>query len=245
MSSALELSNIAMRFGGIHVLNDVSVDIEPGEVVGIIGPNGAGKTTLINIISGKVHPTGGRVRLKGRTVTGLPPYALNRLGISRSFQHTNLFRSATVRENLRRAALLSGRRSLSTDFRLLEIAGLARDLDTAADSLPYGAQKLLGLLMALTTASCVLLLDEPAAGLARSERQRVDAMVEAACARSCAVLIVEHDMELIKRLCPRSLVLDAGAIIAEGETSAVLRRPEVIDAYLGREGTEHDADADA
>jgi ABC-type branched-subunit amino acid transport system ATPase component len=230
----LRVEGLAKSFGGLCVFTDVRFNLEPGGLMGVIGPNGAGKTTLINVISGRLAPSDGRVSLGGRDVTGQPAHVLSRLGVARSFQQTNIFRSVSVRENIARA-IRFGRRGVQPGFeRLLDEFGLAERLDEQGDKLPYGLQKMLGLLMAFATGPHVLLLDEPAAGLERAERHRVDAFVQHARETAgCSVLIIEHDMDLIRRLCPRVLVLDAGAVLADGATAEVLTRSDVIAAYLG------------
>jgi branched-chain amino acid transport system ATP-binding protein len=232
----LRVENISKRFGGLKVFNDLSFTIAPAEIMGVIGPNGAGKTTLINVICGKLTPSSGQILLDGKRVAGKPVHELSRRGLVRSFQQTNTFKSATVRENLSRAIRFSGS-SASIWSRLddmLQQFDLAPRLDEPSDKLPYGLQKMLGLLLTYTTRPKVLLLDEPAAGLERRERTLVDAFVKAAQADfGCSILIVEHDMDLIRRLCPRILVLDAGHLLAEGTPEDVLSRRDVIDAYMG------------
>ncbi len=230
----LRVESLAKRFGGLHVFHDVSFRLEPGDLLGVIGPNGAGKTTLINVIAGRTAPSAGRVLLGGRDVSGQPSHALSRLGVARSFQQTNTFRSVSVRENIARAIRFGGRGDAAGLLQMLRDFELVDRLDEQSDKLPYGLQKMLGLVMAFATRPQVLLLDEPAAGLERAERSRIDAFVaHARTAGGCSVLIVEHDMDLIRRLCPRILVLDAGNVLAEGPTGEVLARPDVIAAYLG------------
>lgn len=232
----LRVENISKRFGGLRVFTDLSFKIAPTEILGVIGPNGAGKTTLINVICGKLAPSNGQILLDGRPVTGKPVHELSRRGLVRSFQQTNTFKSATVRENLSRAIRFSHSPASTWDRLndLLKQFDLAPRLDEPSDKLPYGMQKMLGLLLAYTTRPKVLLLDEPAAGLERRERTQVDIFVKAARADfGCSVLIVEHDMDLIRRLCPRILVLDAGHLLAEGTPEDVLSRRDVIDAYMG------------
>jgi len=232
----LRVENISKRFEGLKVFNDLTFTIAPAEILGVIGPNGAGKTTLINVICGKLAPSSGQILLDGKPVTGKPVHELSRRGLVRSFQQTNTFKSATVRENLSRAIRFSGSPA-SIWGRLDDILqqfDLAPRLDEPSDKLPYGLQKMLGLLLTYTTQPKVLLLDEPAAGLERRERTLVDAFVKAAQADfGCSILIVEHDMDLIRRLCPRILVLDAGQLLAEGAPDDVLSRRDVIDAYMG------------
>jgi branched-chain amino acid transport system ATP-binding protein len=232
--SELRVQALAKQFGGLRVFQDIGFTLGPGEVMGVIGPNGAGKTTLINVISGRLAPSAGKIVVGGRDVTGKPAYAVSRLGVARSFQQTNTFRGVSVRENIARAVRF-GRRGIPPGFEaLLEQFGLGARLDEQSDKLPYGLQKMLGLAMAFATHPHVLLLDEPAAGLERAERHQVDAFVRHAGAQGgCSVLIVEHDMDLIRRLCPRILVLDAGVALADGPPDEVLARPDVIAAYLG------------
>ncbi|MDI4231905.1 ABC transporter ATP-binding protein [Bradyrhizobium sp. Arg237L] len=235
-SMRLEVTGICKRFGGLHVFNDVSFSISPGEVLGVIGPNGAGKTTLINVICGMLAPTSGRVLLGSRDMTGKSLHAVSRAGIVRSFQQTNTFRTATVRENISRAVRFSngGEGVWQAITPLIDEFELAAHLDEQSDKLPYGLQKMLGLVLACAVRPKVLLLDEPAAGLERRERLRVDAFVRHAVTElGCGVLIVEHDMELVRRLCPKILVLDSGRVLAEGSPAEVLSRNDVIDAYLG------------
>lgn len=232
----LRVENISKRFEGLKVFNDLTFTLAPAEIMGVIGPNGAGKTTLINVICGKLTPSSGQILLDGKPVTGKPVHELSRRGLVRSFQQTNTFKSATVRENLSRAIRFSGSPASiwSRLDDMLQQFDLAPRLDEPSDKLPYGLQKMLGLLLTYTTQPKVLLLDEPAAGLERRERTLVDAFVKAAQADfGCSILIVEHDMDLIRRLCPRILVLDAGHLLAEGAPDDVLSRRDVIDAYMG------------
>ncbi|MBS0639546.1 MAG: ABC transporter ATP-binding protein [Acetobacteraceae bacterium] len=231
----LRVESLSKRFGGLRVFQDISFDLPAGGLLGVIGPNGAGKTTLINVISGRQPATAGRVILDGRDITNQPAYAVSRLGLARSFQQTNTFKSVSVGENIARAIRFGSRgappglASMLTDF------GLMSRQNEIADKLPYGLQKILGLVMSFATSPRILLLDEPAAGLERNERQIVDSFVQRVRQAGASVLIVEHDMDLIRRLCPRILVLDAGALLADGPPAEVLARPDVIAAYLGEE----------
>lgn len=243
----LQVLNVSKHFGGNKVFNDVSLALEPGEVLGVIGPNGAGKTTLINVVSGQIAPTSGQVMFGGEDVNPKPMHQRSAMGLVRTFQQTKTFKTASVYDNLERAKLFSGRGiALETPYfaELLRDAGLLSRLDQLSDTLPYGMQKMLGLLMALITEPRVLLLDEPAAGLETEERHFIDRYVATAMTEmSCCVLLVEHDMELVKRLCPRICVLDGGSLIAEGPPDEVLARREVIEAYLGTAGEEEVAHA--
>ena len=232
----LRVDKLAMRFGGLKVFDDISLKLSPRDILGVIGPNGAGKTTLINVICGKLRPAAGQVFLDGHDISGTPTHSLSRMGLVRSFQQTNTFRTATVRENLSRAIRFStgSAEAWGRMGTLLERFELSNRLDEQSDKLPYGLQKMLGLLLAYATTPKVLLLDEPAAGLEGRERSRVDDFVHHAQQDlGCAILIVEHDMDLIRRLCPRIMVLDAGRLLAEGPPEEVLSRRDVIDAYVG------------
>jgi branched-chain amino acid transport system ATP-binding protein len=234
--NALRIENLSKRFGGLRVFDDISFRIEAGQVLGVIGPNGAGKTTLINVMCGMISPTAGRVHLGNEDITGKQFHIVSRLGVLRSFQQTNTFRSASVEENLYRASrFTAGRKGPDLDLEsLLEEFGLAPHLYERSDSLPYGLQKMLGLLIVLAAKPQFLLLDEPAAGLERRERTQIDRFVRYAQeALGCGILIVEHDMDLVRRLCPHILVLEAGRLLAQGPPTDVLSRKDVMDAYLG------------
>jgi branched-chain amino acid transport system ATP-binding protein len=229
----LRVESLAKRFGGLRVFQDISFNLPQGGLLGVIGPNGAGKTTLINVISGRQPASAGRVILGGRDITNKPAHAVSRLGLARSFQQTNTFKTVSVGENIARAIRFGGRGTPAGLDRMLTEFALTPRLAEISDKLPYGLQKMLGLVMAFATSPAILLLDEPAAGLERTERQNVDTFVDIARQAGASVLIVEHDMDLIRRMCPRILVLDAGVLLADGPPAEVLARPDVIAAYLG------------
>jgi branched-chain amino acid transport system ATP-binding protein len=235
-SGPLRVEAMAKRFGGLQVFEGISLTVPAGEVRGVIGPNGAGKTTLINVVCGMLSPSAGKVSLGNQNITGMPFHRISRLGVVRSFQQTNTFRSATVAENLFRAERFSASKG-GPDLvlgGLLEGFGLSNHFDEPSDKLPYGLQKMLGLIMVLAVRPRFLLLDEPVAGLERRERPRLDRFVEhARQTLGCGVLIVEHDMDLVRRLCPQVVVLESGRLLAEGPPDEVLSRRDVIDAYLG------------
>ncbi|MGV6874751.1 ABC transporter ATP-binding protein [Pseudochelatococcus sp. B33] len=243
---ALHVESISKSFGGLKVFHDVSFVLPPAGLLGVIGPNGAGKTTMINIISGRLPLSSGRVMLGDTRVDGRPVYTNAGGGLVRSFQQTATFSGYSVEDNLISALRFSGgdRSVLERLAPLLDQFGLIKNWDRAAEVLPYGLQKMLGLTMALATQPRMLLLDEPAAGLEKSERINIDRYVQFAQQEfKCGVLLVEHDMDLIKRLCPEVIVLDGGRLIAAGEPAEVLSRKDVIDAYLG--GSDDDEEDDA
>lgn len=241
-ADVLKVDGLSKQFGGLKVFENVSFSLEPGQILGVIGPNGAGKTTLINVICGRLPPTAGKVSIGGKDISARPVHAISRIGVVRSFQQTNTFRAATVGENISRAIRFSngGVERWRVLQPLLERFELSSRLEEQSDKLPYGLQKMLGLVLAYATQPKVLLLDEPAAGLEGRERTRVDDFVHHAQKElGCSVLIVEHDMDLIRRLCPNIMVLDAGRVLAQGPPAEVLSRSDVIDAYVGH--TEDDA----
>jgi len=235
-SASLRVENLRKNFGGLQVFDDVSLQLQQGEILGVIGPNGAGKTTLINVICGMLSASAGRIILNDLDIMGKPFHVVSKLGVIRSFQQTNTFKNASVEENLYRAArFTSGREGPDINIDgLLEEFGLVTHLYERSDSLPYGLQKMLGLLMVLVAKPKFLLLDEPAAGLERRERTQIDRFVNYAReTMGCGILVVEHDMDLVRRLCPKIIVLEAGRVLAEGPPDEVLARKDVMEAYLG------------
>jgi ABC-type branched-subunit amino acid transport system ATPase component len=235
-TTSLRVEGLSKAFGGLRVFNDISFELPAGGVLGVIGPNGAGKTTLINCMCGVSPPSAGKVLLGTQDISRQSFDRVSRLGVLRSFQQTNTFRSASVEENLYRAKRFRSSRDGGGPemSRLLQEFGLARHLHEPSDKLPYGLQKMLGLLMVLMGRPKFLLLDEPAAGLERRERTKIDRYVEHARNMfGCGVLVVEHDMDLVKRLCPQAIVLEAGRVLASGSPGEVLARSDVMDAYLG------------
>ncbi len=236
MNPMMKVSGLTKRFGGVKVFENLSFELNKNEILGVIGPNGAGKTTLINVLCGASPPNAGQIWLEDKQVTGKLLHEMSKLGVLRSFQQANTFGAQTVRENLLYALTFSGQ-DLNPDqtaLDLLEQFDLLSRLDEQSNKLPYGLQKVLGMMMTFLTRPRVLLLDEPAAGLEVSERPRIDAFIAAAQkAYSTSVLIVEHDMALIRRLCSRIIVLDAGQLLAIGAPEEVLSRKDVLDAYIG------------
>jgi branched-chain amino acid transport system permease protein len=232
-------------YGGIQAVADVSLRVAPGEVVALIGPNGAGKSTCFNLLNGQVRPDAGRVRLGGLDITNWPARRIVRLGVGRSFQVAAVFRSMTVRENVQTALLAHHRRiwrfwraALQHDRAaadgLLELVGLGALAEEGCATLAYGDAKRLELALALANDPRLLLMDEPAAGLAAHERAALMALVRRlARERGCAVLFTEHDVDLVFAVADRVLVMDRGVLIAQGDPVAVRADPAVRAAYLG------------
>ncbi len=236
MHPTMKVIGLTKHFGGVKVFENLSFDLNKNEILGVVGPNGAGKTTLINVLCGAIAANSGEIWLEGKQVNGSLLHEMSKLGVLRSFQQANTFGVKTVRENLLYALTFSGQ-DLNPDQTAIDLLSqfdLLPRLDEQSNKLAYGLQKVLGMMMIFLTRPLVLLLDEPAAGLEVSERPRIDAFIAAAQrAYSTSVLIVEHDMTLIRRLCARMIVLDAGQLIAIGEPHEVLSRKEVLNAYIG------------
>jgi branched-chain amino acid transport system ATP-binding protein len=246
VTNVLEARGVDVRFAGVHALAGVDLTLGRGEIVGLIGPNGAGKTTLVNALCGFQRPTRGEIWLDGTDVTGWPSHRRARSGIGRTFQSVRVFGGLTVSENLLAAAYASGARRRTAARRVdeaLELAGLTGRADALARSLAYGQERWLGIARALCAAPRFLLLDEPAAGLNEQEGDELSTILRTVRDRDgCALVVIEHDMRVVMRLCDRLHVLDHGRTIAAGPPAAVARDPLVLEAYLGRHGGEHAPD---
>jgi ABC-type branched-subunit amino acid transport system ATPase component len=251
--SILQVRNLSKAFGGILALNGVSFDVPRGEILAVIGPNGAGKTTLFNLISGVHPPSRGQVLLNGYSLENVKPYERAALGVARTFQTLRLFENMTVLENvlvgrhihekygMTLAALRLPRVQREEDagrlnaIRQLELIGLAERADEPIGDLPFGQQRLVQIARALATEPQILLLDEPAAGLTRSEIHSLDTLIQELKSRGLTILLVEHDMQLVMNLADHVVVLNFGEKIAEGAPQAIRGNPHVIAAYLGKE----------
>ncbi len=236
----LELKGITKRFGGVAALNGVDATVAKGEILGVIGPNGAGKTTLLNCISGVYKPDAGDVRWQGKSIKGLAPHRVAKLGIGRTFQIVKPFGSMTVRENAAVGALFGSgeaRRGPKEAFadadRVLELVGLRPKADLAVTALTIPDRKRLEVARAVATQPKLLLLDEVMAGLNSVEVDQALEMVRAVHATGVTVVLIEHVMRVIVGVCTRAIVLDFGQVLAEGEPEVVLRDERVIQAYLG------------
>jgi branched-chain amino acid transport system ATP-binding protein len=251
-SATLSIDSISVSFGGVHALQDVSLTLKPGSIVGLIGPNGAGKSTLLNCISGISRPNAGSIRLGDTNLIGLRPDQIAGLGLGRVFQHPQLIPELSVLDNLmvanhrtlRYSVLaemigLPGVRHAEAEARhaAMQVAarvGLSPSLGMLTGSLPYGHRKLLELARVILMGARHLLLDEPIAGLNDAEIDHLGHVVlELQREQGLSVLLVEHNMGLVRRLCNHVVVLDAGRVIAEGTADHVLSDPRVLLAYLG------------
>ena len=242
----LQIQDLTKRFFSFSALSGVSLDVEPGELLGIIGPNGSGKTTLFNCVTGVLRPSGGHVRFKGEDITGLSADAVYRHGIARTFQLIQLFPEMTVLENMlmaaqeRQGTLLgrllhrdeAGARDRARG--LLEYLGIASLEATLASNLSYGQQKLLDFGMALMSEPEAILLDEPLAGVNPTMITRLVGHILDLNARGHTFVVIEHNMEVVMSLCRRIIVLSQGERIAEGTPTEVADNPLVLDAYFGR-----------
>ena len=246
----LEVDDVVVRFGGVTAVDHASFVAEAGTITGLIGPNGAGKTTCFNVISGLQRPTRGAVRFDGRTITRAPVHRRARRGMARTFQRLEAFGSLTVRDNVRVAhdihrgptGLL--RRSAADVDALLERVGIAAYAHERADSVPTGTARLLELARCLAGDPRLLLLDEPSSGLDETETDAFGKLLEELAGEGRAILMVEHDMDLVMGVCDTIHVLDFGTVIASGNPTVIRRDPAVQRAYLGH-AEDDDAEPDA
>ncbi|CAN5196518.1 ABC transporter ATP-binding protein [soil metagenome] len=233
----LETREVSVRFGGNLALDEVDLVVEEGAITGLIGPNGAGKTTLFNVITGLQPPSGGRVCLGERDITKLSAHKRARSGIARTFQRLELFGSLSVLDNVRTAAELheaDDQKPAVTAERLLARLGMAELADRRADELSTGNARLLELARALACRPRVLLLDEPASGLDQDETDRFARTLLDLTNDGLAILLVEHDVPLVMRLCHAITVLNFGSVLAQGSPVEIQQDPAVMDAYLGQ-----------
>ena len=248
----LEVTSLGISFGGLRAVDELSMKIEKGGLVGLIGPNGAGKTTVFNMLTGVYRPTDGGIRLDGQNLIGKKPHDICKLGVARTFQNIRLFSKLTVLDNVKtglhnqvtytlaESLLHIGsyrKKERAMDGRameLLRVFGLEGVADYQAANLPYGKQRKLEIARALATDPKLLLLDEPAAGMNPNETGELMETIELVRKEfGVTVLLIEHDMKLVSGICEYLYVLNFGRLLAEGTPAEVLQNPEVVTAYLG------------
>ena len=250
----LEIKNLGISFGGLRAVDRFEVNIEKGQLYGLIGPNGAGKTTVFNMLTGVYKPSDGIIRLDGKDLVGKSTIEINKEGVARTFQNIRLFNQMSVEDNvriglhnqisynmfsgiLRLPSYWSGeRRQHEKALELLSIFHMENLAEEKAGSLPYGAQRRLEIVRALATNPRLLLLDEPAAGMNPKETEELmDNIIRIRDQFKIAVLLIEHDMNLVMGICEGICVLNFGKVIAKGTADQIQQNPEVIEAYLGRQ----------
>lgn len=256
MTTVLETENLVREFGRLVAVDRVTVSIDSDDITSIIGPNGAGKTTFYNLLSGRLAASSGTIRLRPRgeselvTINGLEPYEINRLGLSRAFQITNVFEGLTVADNLRIARISQNDRTLDVRaiatedealteeaMEIIEMTELEEVAETKCANLSHGDLRKVEIALALGTDPSVVLLDEPTAGMNRVETQRMVELIEELDSNTdTTFLVTEHDMEVVIGISDRILVLDGGQLIAEGTPDEVMADERVKEAYLGGEG---------
>jgi len=248
----LEVTSLGISFGGLRAVDELSMKIEKGGLVGLIGPNGAGKTTVFNMLTGVYRPTDGGIRLDGQNLIGKKPHEICKLGVARTFQNIRLFSGLTVLDNVKTGLHNEITYSLAESLfhvgsyrkkeramnesamELLSVFGLENVADYKASNLPYGKQRKLEIARALATDPKLLLLDEPAAGMNPNETGELMETIELVRKKfGVTVLLIEHDMKLVSGICEYLYVLNFGRLLAEGTPAEVLKNPEVVTAYLG------------
>ena len=236
---AIDAVAVSKHFAGVAALERVDLTLAPGKRLGLIGPNGSGKTTLVNVLSGFVTPTAGRLTVGGQNVSGWSPHRIARLGVGRTFQHTRLFSRLTALENVEVGAIhadryITGRQRRARARATLKEVNVSEFADRTSSELSFGIRRKVEIARALASDPRFLLLDEPAAGVPEGERAALGSMIaNVAVERKLGVLVIDHDLSFVSALCEHIVVLDAGSVIARGTPTAVANEAAVIEAYIG------------
>jgi branched-chain amino acid transport system ATP-binding protein len=245
LDPVIETKKLSKDFGALRAVNEVDLEVYPGQIHSIIGPNGAGKTTLFNLLTGFIHTTKGEIFFKGENITGLAPHTISMKGLARSFQITSIFPALSVHENIRVAA--QSRKKESSNFlkhfnrlkeaskkadEILEFIGLIEKKKIISRNLPYGEKRILDIGIALATNPEVLLLDEPVAGLPSGDLQWMMRLIEE-ISKTLTVILIDHNIDLVISISHRITVLNQGAVIAEGTPDQIQKNEKVQEAYLG------------
>ncbi len=248
----LSIQNVSMKFGGLYALNNVSFNVNQGELFSIIGPNGSGKSTMFNVITGVYKPTAGQVCFNEKFITGKPSFKISQMGLARTFQNPHLYTDLTALENVMVSLLARSKVPLVAEIfnpnkqknnfdhvkpiamKALEITGLSHQAETLTKNLPYGDQKRLEIARCYAVNPDIILLDEPAAGLNSEERESMIVLVKE-LNKKMTIILIEHDMKMVMGISHRIMVLNHGSAIAFGGPNEIAENPDVIKAYLGAE----------